>query len=212
MEHQASVNEPKAGMVVKMPFEDYAKIEWDGLAEWVDGKVVFHPMPSERHQDLLGFILALLRYFAEVHRLGKVYCEPFPMRTGPDLPGRCPDVLFVAGRNSGRLRKNHLEGPADLAVEIVSPDSPRRDRIEKFAEYQQGGVREYWIIDPLQETADFYTLSSPGRLQHLPIKDDVVESRALPGLWLKVSWLWQEPLPRLIDVMRQWGMSPDSPQ
>ena len=206
MDHRTGVTEPMADAVVKMPFEGYLKTEWEGLAEWVDGKVVFHPMPSERHQDLVGYLSALLRLFAESRRLGKVYSEPFPMKTGPELPGRSPDILFVAGRNLGRLRANHLEGSADLAVEVVSPDSLRRDRIEKFAEYQQGGVREYWIIDPLREAADFFTLSGQGRFQPLPIKDDVVESRVLAGLWLKTGWLWQQPLPSIMEVLRRWKL------
>ncbi|MEE8586982.1 MAG: Uma2 family endonuclease, partial [Acidobacteriota bacterium] len=97
-------------------------------------------------------------------------------------------------------------GPADLAVEIVSPDSPRRDRVDKFAEYQKGGVREYWIIDPLRKTADFFRLSSQGVFESMPVRNGIMLSRVLPGLWLEVEWLWQEPLPRFMEVLRHWGL------
>ena len=63
---------------------------------------------------------------------------------------------------------------------------------------------EYWIIDPLRETANFFTLSDRGRFQPLPVQDDVVESRVLPGLWLKGGWLWQEPLPSIMEILRRW--------
>lgn len=73
------------------------------------------------------------------------------MKTGPTLPGREPDLLFLARENLDRLKAPYLEGPADLAVEIVSSESRLRDRGEKLAEYEAGGVREDWILDPGQQ-------------------------------------------------------------
>lgn len=55
---------------------------------------------------------------------------------------------FVAEEHLDRLQEMHLEGPADLVVEIVSPESRLRDRGEKFAEYELAGVSEYWLLDP----------------------------------------------------------------
>ena len=62
---------------------------------------------------------------------------------------REPDVLFLAKEHLGRLRDSHIEGPADLVVEIVSKESRGRDRGEKFYEYGEGGVPEYWLLDPI---------------------------------------------------------------
>lgn len=58
---------------------------------------------------------------------------------------------FVASEHLDRLKETYLDGPADLVVGIVSPDSVGRDRGEKFYEYAQGGVPEYWLIDPQLE-------------------------------------------------------------
>src|SRR3712207_261063 len=103
-------------------------------AEWVDGAAVFMSPVTDTHADLGGFLKALLRLFVEAHQLGATRAEPFQMKTGPDLPGRSPDILFVARQNRGRLKRTFLDGPADLAVEIISEDSQRRDRREKFRE------------------------------------------------------------------------------
>jgi Uma2 family endonuclease len=72
--------------------------------------------------------------------------------------GREPDLLFVAQTNLERLKETYLDGPADLVVEIVSPEGVGRDRGVKFYEYAQGGVPEYWLIDPQTEWAEFYRL------------------------------------------------------
>ena len=80
------------------------------------------------------------------------------MKIGPDLPGREPDILFIAREHLDRFRDTYLDGPADLVVEIISRDSRARDRGDKFYEYEQGGVREYWLLDYLRRQAEFYQL------------------------------------------------------
>jgi Uma2 family endonuclease len=141
----------------KMTYEEFlAWADEDTWAEWVDGEVMILMSASEEHQDLADFLTALLRLFTEAHQLGIVRSAPFQMKTGPDLPGREPDIIFVAREHLDRLKHTHLDGPADLVVEIVSPESRARDRGTKFYEYEQGGIREYWLLDPLRRQAEFY--------------------------------------------------------
>jgi Uma2 family endonuclease len=68
-------------------------------------------------------------------------------------------MTFVAKANASRLTEKRLEGPADLVIEVVSDDSVERDYDEKFIEYQDCGVQEYWIVDPRprRNRALFYT-------------------------------------------------------
>jgi len=126
----------------KITYEEF--LDWadeDMFAEWVDGEVVWISPITEEHDSLIAFLHPLLRIVVEVRGLGRVFSDPFQMKTGPDLPGRAPDLMFVAPANLGRLRRTCLEGPADLVVEIVSPESRQRDSVEKLGEYEQGGVR-----------------------------------------------------------------------
>jgi Uma2 family endonuclease len=178
----------------------------DTCAEWVDGEVIALSPVSDIHDDLAGFLQALFRFFVEVHRLGRVFHEPFNMKTGPDLPGRSPDVMFVAAENLSRLKGTFLDGPADLVVEIVSTESRARDRGDKYYEYEQGGVREYWLIDPLRRQAELYQRDESGIYRLAPIASGIYRSTVLDGLWLKVDWLWQEPLPPLLTVLKEWGL------
>ncbi len=190
-----------------MSFEEY--LEWldeDTWAEWVDGEVVMLSPANTRHQDIAGFLFSVLRTYAETKGLGKVLSAPFPMKLGAVRRGREPDILFVAKEHIDRLKDTHLDGPADLVVEIVSPDSRLRDRGEKFAEYEAGGVREYWLIDPDEQRADFYVLGEDGRYERRRPQEGVYRSEALKGFWLREDWLWQEPLSPTLSVLKELGV------
>jgi hypothetical protein len=97
----------------KITYEEFLELPGDDHhVEWVDGEVVAMAPVSDVHADLDGFLIAVLRAYVETHKLGVIRHEPFQMKTGPDLPGRSPDLMFVAKKNLSRLKKNHLQGPA----------------------------------------------------------------------------------------------------
>lgn len=197
-----------ASALPKMTYEEFlAWADEDVWAEWVDGEVIKLSPASKRHQLIAGFIAAIFQFYVEAHKLGVVLTAPFQMKIGPKLSGREPDVLFVATRHLHRLKDTYLDGPADLVVEIISPESRARDRGAKFYEYEQGGVREYWLIDPLRKQAEFYQLGKDKIYRPAPIASDgIYRSAALRGFEMKVDWLWQEPLPPLMSVLKEWGL------
>jgi len=174
--------------------------------EWVDGEVVPMAPVSDAHNQLGFFLLRLLGEFVEHHHLGQIRYEPFQMKSAPDLPGRSPDILFVSTANLPRLKKTHLEGPADLVIEIISPDSRTRDRGEKFYEYEQAAVPEYWLLDPDRKQAEFYLRAQDGIYRPATLQDSIFRSRSLPNLWLNVDWLFQRPLPTLMTILKEWKL------
>jgi Uma2 family endonuclease len=189
----------------RVTYAEFLDGDW-GTAhvEWVNGEVVMMAPVTGEHDDICIFLLSVLNPFVQAHRLGVVRKEPFQMKTGSDLPGRSPDVMFVATDRLSLLRKTFLDGPADLAVEVVSTASITVDRVDKFDEYARGGVREYWLIDPLRKQADFYRRGDDGLFRPIPPVDGVVHSTVLPGLWLKVDWLWDRP--GVISVLKHWKL------
>ncbi len=210
MTQQVRSRRPSHPAALSLPRMTYAEfLEWNfenPHVEWVDGEVVMMAPVSGEHSDLGLFLLRVISKYVEVHELGVIRYEPFNMKTGPDLPGRSPDVMFVARKNLSRLKKTHLKGPADLTIEIVSAGSRRVDRGEKYYEYEQGGVKEYWLIDPGREAAEFYRLGRDKKYMLIePGADGVFHSAILKGFWLNVEWLWRRPLPRVKDVLKQLG-------
>jgi Uma2 family endonuclease len=184
-----------------MRYEEF--LDWaheDTLAEWVEGKVLMSSPASLRHQDLVNFLGGALAAFSSLHNLGRIVTAPFQMK----LPrsGREPDVIFVANAHITRLQPTFLDGPADLVVEVLSPESVGRDRGDKFFEYQAATIPEYWLIDPITRRAEFYQLDTQGAyLLVVPDATGIYRSSTLADFWLDVAWLWLDPLPGIEDVL-----------
>lgn len=189
-----------------MTYEEF--LDWadeDTLAEWVDGEVELMSPASASHQDLAGWIYRLLTQYIEDNGNGKALLAPFQMKLDTVRRGREPDLIFIASEHLSRLQRNYLDGPADIAVEVISPESVLRDRGAKYAEYEAGGVREYWILDLNERRADFFVLGADGRYERAhPDADGKYHSAVLPAFWLNVNWLWQQPLPTLRQILREW--------
>jgi len=185
-------------------------------AEWADGEVTVFMPPTDKHQAVVGFLYMLISLFSNLGQLGSVRIAPLEMRARPDGPAREPDILFVAQEHQERLTPERVVGPADLIVEIVSKSSLVRDRIEKFYEYQEMGVREYWIIDPRpgKERVDLYWLTPENRFQAIvPDAEGRYHAQVLPGFWLRQDWLWQEPLPDPLAILAEIrGLAPEALQ
>lgn len=189
--------------VAKLTYEEF--LDWadeDTHAEWVDGEVVMPSPVSARHQRIVNCLIELIRRYAALRDLGDVLDGPFQMKL--EHSGREPDVLFVTRENMGRVQETFLAGPADLVVEVVSPESAGRDRGEKFLEYEQAGIPEYWLLDHRIERAEFYQLDAKGAYRASDSDaNGVYHSSVLPGLWLRPSWIWQQPLPDIDDALLQ---------
>jgi len=190
----------------RMTYEEF--LDWaDGTrAEWVDGEVIVMSPASDPHQSLMAFLGALLLHFVEAKQLGRIFLPPFQMRLKTRPSGREPDLLFISKDNLGSLTHTYLDGPANLVVEIVSPDSQSRDRGDKFYEYEAAGIAEYWILDQTRRRSEFYHLDEGAYRLIEPGVDGVFRSLVIEGLWLKVDWLWQDPLPTLMSVLKEWGL------
>jgi len=188
----------------KMTYDEF--LAWaneDTLAEWVDGEVVMYSPASRRHQDIGGFLYQVLRAYVRPRHLGEVIQAPFQMKLEH---GREPDLLFVASEHLERLKETYLDGPADLVVEITSPESVARDRGTKFYEYEAGGVQEYWLLDHNRRWAEFYRMGEAGFYETVfSGREGVYHSEVLPDFWLRVEWLWQKPLPAVEDVLLEVG-------
>ncbi len=191
----------------RMTYEEF--LEWgDGIrAEWVEGEVIVMSPPSNPHQSLMAFLGALLLFFVEAKQLGRIFLPPFQMKLNTRPSGREPDLLFISKDKLSNLKHNYLDGPADMVVEIVSPESQSRDRGDKFYEYEEAGVEEYWILDQSRKRAEFYQLEGKGTYKLIePDENGIYHSKIIVGLWLKVDWLWEDPLPTLMSVLKEWNL------
>ena len=178
----------------------------DDDVELVDGVVVERMAASLEHERLFNFLTFILTGFVEKHGLGVVLGSRTLVPITP-FKGRLPDILFVRKERLDILGEKALKGAPDLVVEIVSPGETRAEILQRQADYESIGVREFWIVDlPRGEFRALSLNEKTGRLEEMEVKEGVFESKVLAGFRLKVDWLWQKPLPNVVEVLKELGV------
>lgn len=205
---------PQVGQIeqrVPMTYAEFQQtINESAHAEWVNGEAILFMPPSIRHQEVVLFLSALIAGFVKIFGLGKVLSAPCEMRLPITESSREPDILFLATANYGRQSENRIVGPADLVIEVVSHESLSRDRGEKFYEYEENGVREYWIIDPRpgKARADFWILDENEHYRPIPIDESgFYHSAVLTNFKLNVNkLLMDESLDHIQTLIEMVGL------
>jgi Uma2 family endonuclease len=172
--------------------EEYMRLPGNRLIEFSDGMVEILPMPSQRHQKIVGFLYTLLLSFAMGRQLGDVLVAPFKIRLWPGK-NREPDVMFMFAANAHRRFEEYWEG-ADLVMEVVSSDDPDRDIVKKKEEYAKAGIPEYWLVNPINETITLFFLAQGSSLyQEAGVynKGDVAVSQLLEGFKVDVTAVFE---------------------
>jgi Uma2 family endonuclease len=214
---------PDAPLVIPgVSEEEYYALDDDIRYQYLDGDLVMEPI-GFLHDGLNVFVCCLLKeyvYAREPPGAGAVVTSAgFPMRLDPKWSPQ-PDVMVIRGERRHLVSRQRLEGPADLAIEIASYSHPRIDLKRKLPRYRQALVPEIWVIEPYAKFVQVEVLravhalpadGSPGRpagdasgaYETRTLTSGRLTTAALPGFWLEVSWLWQDPLPSVLACLRQ---------
>jgi Uma2 family endonuclease len=172
-------------------------------ADLIDG-VIYMASPDTRLNNTLnGLIFRLISGYIEARGIeGFVFFSRFACRLS-EFRAPEPDVGYVRPERAHLVAENEMQGGPDIAVEIVSRDSRERDYREKLQLYQEAGVSEYWLVDPLQRRVDFYGLQD-GRYVLLPLEANrIYRSTVIPGFWLNVDWLHARPVPAAYGCLEE---------
>jgi Uma2 family endonuclease len=133
------------------------------LIEFTDGYLEVLPMPPDEHQTMVLLLYELLVAFVRP-RGGKVLVAPLRLKIR-EGKYREPDIVLVLSARDPR-RQNRFWLGADLVVEVVSPDKPERDLIDKRGEYAEAQIPEYWIVNQQSETITVLCLEGPAYVEH----------------------------------------------
>lgn len=182
-------------------FADFLELSHDDQkADLIDGVIYVSPPETPDHNELFGWLMCIVHSYVEAHDLGHLTIHKVAYRLTPNT-GPEPDLAFVRKERLHVLKENYVDGPPDLAVEFVSPDSVDRDFQLKRAVYESAGVSEYWIIDSDERKA-LFLVKGPNGFTEAPVNDHIYESRVLPGFQLDVRWLWRRPLPATLPIVQ----------
>lgn len=167
------------------------------FVEFIDGRLIVHSPAGLTHQRLFDFLYRLLGDFVELRSLGEVLSGPFAMELSLERKFE-PDLMFLLRRTRESLTENRLVGPADLAIEIASPSTRGYDRGEKRECYRVGGVREYWMVDPFDQTV---AVDRPAGVEQVRQSSGWLASELCPSFGIEVSSLWLSPLPPVAEAL-----------
>jgi Uma2 family endonuclease len=184
-------------------FEDFCALIPDGQkADLIDG-VIYMASPDNTEANWLFMWLGgLLFDYVEERDLGRVFGTRVAFRLD-EYNGPEPDIAFVKKSRLSCVQPGHVRGGPDLAVEIVSPDSIERDYEKKRHLYEAAGVSEYWIIDELDEQVKLLRLGRDGKYREVRANKGMLTSKVVEGFWIRSEWLWQRPLARKLQILKQ---------
>ena len=127
--------------------------------EIIDGHMIRKTAPAPLHQRISRkLLLALDKHISET-KSGELFQSPIDVYLD-EYNKPQPDLIFISKEKSGMITHDGIMGIPDLIVEIISPTSIIRDRIEKKNLYEKMAVQEYWLVDPQYEAIEIYTLQN----------------------------------------------------
>ena len=174
-----------------LTYEDYCELPDDGKRyEILDGELFVSLAPAPRHQTVLQNLHLILGRFVKDHKLGTIYIAPIDMLLAQTTVAQ-PDLLFIGSGHDAIVTGRAVEGPPDLAVEILSPSTERKDRTTKATLYARYGIRHYWIVHPTERTIELFELETESYRHVVTEKGDaVVRSPLFPGLEIRLAEVW----------------------
>ncbi len=174
-------------------YADY--LTWSGTYgdELINGTAYVRepPSPARSHQEI---VCELLRQIANAleGKPCRVYVAPFDVRLPKSTEGDDqvdtvvqPDLLVVSDLQ--KLDARGMRGAPDWVAEVLSPSSANYDQIVKLPAYERAGVREVWLIHPIDRTLRIYQLEAGcyGRATIRELKGQTLLT-AVPGV--TIDW------------------------
>ena len=174
----------------KLNYEDYFLFPDDGHRhEILDGEHYVTPAPVPEHQRVSMALSLGLGPFIRDHRLGDLLAAPIDVLLSEHDVVQ-PDLLFISRERAAIITEKNIQGAPDLAIEILSAETRRRDEHLKRRRYEELGVREYWLVDRFRKAIRVYRRGG-GRFElaaELSAQaDDFLTTPLLPGLRLPLA-------------------------
>lgn len=144
-------------------YKDYLKWSDDERWELINGTAYsMTPSPSRTHQKISRELFSRFYDYLKDKNC-EVYYSPFDVRLpvgeekDEDIKNVVqPDLAVICDQT--KLDERGCKGAPDLIVEIVSPSTAKRDLKDKFYLYERAGVREYWIVQSINNTVMVFKL------------------------------------------------------
>lgn len=170
--------------------DDYYNLPENVRAELIDGQIYYMSAPSRIHQEILMFLSkTIANYIDSKKGPCKVYPAPFAVKLFVDDNRTVvePDISVICDPN--KLTDRGCTGAPDWIVEIVSPSNSSHDYIRKLNLYADAGVREYWIVNPMNQSVYVYFLEDDKFITTAYTLQDKINVNIYDDLWIDFTEL-----------------------
>ncbi|MFI5201711.1 MAG: Uma2 family endonuclease [Candidatus Kapaibacterium sp.] len=166
---------------------DFAALPDDGKQyELIDGQILMVPPPTTFHQDISMFLSEILGPVVRKNRLGKLLAAPVNVFADNENVFQS-DLHFVRRENLAIIEQDGIHGAPDLVIEILSPSNAYFDLKTKKEVYQHIGVREYWIVYPMDHSIECFINSEKGYETFFLGKEGHIRSQVVPEFAVEVT-------------------------
>jgi Uma2 family endonuclease len=172
----------------QMDFDDFD----DAYYELINGYIMKKSAPRPQHQRISMKLSIQLGIFVRENKLGELFAFPIDVFLD-DFNAFQPDLVFIPTENQRFITDDGIIGVPDLIIEIISPSSVLRDRIDKKNVCERLKVKEYWIIDPQNQEIEIYSVQN-GRyelLSGISIFEGELKSNVLEGISINLTELFE---------------------
>ena len=172
--------------------DDYSLLEEGTPFQLINFDLVISPSPNSLHQQILFELSEIIvLYHIQNGRKGQWMYAPTDVKLdeGNILQ---PDILYISDERKAEIINDKIEGAPDLVIEILSPSNAYYDLRQKKDIYEKYGVKEYIIIDPIDQSADLFLLKDGTYYLHQRARmDEHLNSALLPGFDIEVKNLFK---------------------
>ena len=180
-------------------YADYLLWRFKERVELFRGKIFeMSPAPNRKHQAVAGNLFQNFRYYF-TNKTCKMYFAPFDVRLinftqstdNTVFTVVQPDLCVICDQS--KLDKRGCIGSPDLVVEILSPGNSKKELGIKFNLYEENGVLEYWIVNPLEESVLIYSLVNDKYVATKPLIDgEKIKSPLFPELDFEIAKIFED--------------------
>jgi Uma2 family endonuclease len=173
-------------------YDDYLKIIDDKQYQIINGELSINASLLPKQQMIISNLGYILLDFVKKNNLGKIIFSPCDVILDKNNIVQ-PDILFISNKNKNNIQEKGIFGNPDIVIEIISPSSFKRDTEDKRETYQKFGIKEYWLVFPLEETIEIleliegkYKVFDYASIEDIT-KEQKVKSKLVEGLEINLN-------------------------
>lgn len=192
------MSDPAQQLEKKYTYADYLTWPSDRRWELINGIVYsMAPAPSKTHQEISRELITLFNVYLK-NKPCQLFHAPFDVRLSENTENEIdihtvvqPDLLVVCDEE--KLDEKGCKGAPDLIIEILSPATAVRDMKEKLYLYEQHGVKEYWIVHPMNRLVEIFRTGETGEYKRPEVyaNKEVIKVGLFPDLDISLEDIFQ---------------------